>query len=78
MACYGDRFTSLYVNDVHTSQETYLWTSTTSFGDSFTLLYADDVRTSQETRLQACKACYGVTEMGNRQQAYRPPGHLGG
>jgi hypothetical protein len=38
----------LYVNDVHTSQEASLWTSTPCCGDSFTFLYVDDVRTSQE------------------------------
>jgi hypothetical protein len=27
MACYGDSFTLLYVDDVRTSQETCLWAS---------------------------------------------------
>jgi hypothetical protein len=63
MACYKDNFTFLYVrvDDVDTSQETQLWTSTACYGNSFTFLYVrvDDVRTSQETRLWASTACYG-------------------
>jgi hypothetical protein len=51
MACYGDSSTFLCVDDVRTSQETYLWTSVVSYGDSFALLYVDDVRTSQKTRI---------------------------
>jgi hypothetical protein len=44
--CYGDSFTSLYVDDVRTSQEAHA--STVYYGDSFTCLYVHDVRTSQE------------------------------
>jgi hypothetical protein len=59
MACYGNSFTVLYVDDVHTSQETCLWASTAFYGDSFDFLYVDDVRTSQETHLWTSTACYG-------------------
>jgi hypothetical protein len=34
MACYGNRFIFVYVEDAHTSQKTY--TSTASYGDSLT------------------------------------------
>jgi hypothetical protein len=51
MACNGDGFTFLYVDDVRTSQESHLWASTACYGDSFNLLYINDVRTSQETHL---------------------------
>jgi hypothetical protein len=44
-----DSLSLLYVGDVRTSQETALWTSTTSYVDSFTFLYVDDVRTPKET-----------------------------
>jgi hypothetical protein len=37
--------TFLYVDDVHTSQETRLWSSTACYGNSLTFLYVDDVRT---------------------------------
>jgi hypothetical protein len=40
----------LYVNDVRTSQETFLWVSTTCYGDDLIFLYVNYVRTSQETR----------------------------
>jgi hypothetical protein len=50
-ACYGDRFTFLYVDDVRTPYETYLPASTACYRDNFTFLYADDVRISQETHL---------------------------
>jgi hypothetical protein len=59
MACYGDGFTFLYVDDVRTSQKTYVWASTAYYADRFTLLYVNDVRTSQETHLWASMACYG-------------------
>jgi hypothetical protein len=49
----------LCIDDVRTSQETYLWASTAYYGDTFTFLYVDDVRTSQETYLWASTACYG-------------------
>jgi hypothetical protein len=35
-AFYRDNFTSLYVDDVHTSQETHVWASTACYEDSFT------------------------------------------
>jgi hypothetical protein len=43
MACYGDTFNFLYVDDVRTSQETHLWASTSCYGDTLTILYVDDV-----------------------------------
>jgi hypothetical protein len=49
----------LFVGDVHTSQETRLWSSTSCYGDSFTFLYVDDVRPSEETHLWTFTACYG-------------------
>jgi hypothetical protein len=49
----------LYIDDVRTSQETYLWASTDGYGNSFMLLYIDDVRISQEAYLWASTACYG-------------------
>jgi hypothetical protein len=71
----GINFTSLYVHDVRTSQDTHLWASTACYGDNFTFLYVDDVRacygdnftflyvddvrTSQDTHLWASTACYG-------------------
>jgi hypothetical protein len=51
MACYGNSFTFLYVDDV-TSQETPMglpWLL--SYGDRYRFLYVDDVRTSQETSI---------------------------
>jgi hypothetical protein len=33
----------LYVDDVHTSQETHLWASTGCYGERFLFLYVDDV-----------------------------------
>jgi hypothetical protein len=53
-----DSFTFLYVDDVCTSQEIHLWTSTASYGIAL-LFYIDDVRTSQKTHLRASTACYG-------------------
>jgi hypothetical protein len=47
---------ALYVHDVCTLQEIYLWASTVCYGDSFTFLYVNDIRTSQETHLWACTA----------------------
>jgi hypothetical protein len=32
MACYRDRFTLYYVDNVHTAQETHLWASTVCYG----------------------------------------------
>jgi hypothetical protein len=52
-ACYGDGFTSLYLDDVLTSQETCLHGL---LGNRFTFLYVDDVRTSEETH--GSTACY--------------------
>jgi hypothetical protein len=52
------RITPLYVDDVRTSQETYLLTSTASYKDSFTYLYVDGVRISQESHLWASTVCY--------------------
>jgi hypothetical protein len=57
-ACYWDCFTSLYVDDVRTSEETHLWASTARYRDSFTSLYVVDVRTSEKTHLWASTACY--------------------
>jgi hypothetical protein len=54
-----DSFTSLYVDDVRTSQETHLWASKACCWDSFTFLYVDDVRTSPERHLWACTSRYG-------------------
>jgi hypothetical protein len=51
-------FTFVYVDDVHTSQETHLWASTCCYGNSFAFLYVD-VRTTQETQLWASTGCYG-------------------
>jgi hypothetical protein len=51
----------LYVDDVHSSQETHLWASTACYGDSFTSLYVYDVHSSQETHLWSSTACYGDT-----------------
>jgi hypothetical protein len=48
----------LYVDDIHTSQETHIQASTAYYGDSFIFLYVNDVPTSQETRLWAFTACY--------------------
>jgi hypothetical protein len=50
LVCYEDGFSLLYVGVDHTSQEIYLWASTTFNGVSFTVLYVDDDRTSQELR----------------------------
>jgi hypothetical protein len=50
-ACYGDKFTLLYADDVGTSQETSL--STACYGDSFSLVWVDDVSTSQGARTTA-------------------------
>jgi hypothetical protein len=58
-ASYGDSFTSAYADDVRTSQEAHLWTTTACYGDSFTSVYVDDVRTSQEAHLWTTTACYG-------------------
>jgi hypothetical protein len=50
---YGDSFTLLHVNDVHTSQATQVRTPTACYADSFTFLYVNVVRTSQEARIRA-------------------------
>jgi hypothetical protein len=47
----------LYLDDIHTAQETHLWASTALYWGSFTSLYVDDVRTSQETNLFTSTAC---------------------
>jgi hypothetical protein len=47
----------LYVDVVHTSQETHLWTSTACYGGIFNLLYIDYVRTSQETHIWISTVC---------------------
>jgi hypothetical protein len=44
-ACHGDSFISLYVCDVRTSQETYLWASTASHWEGFAFLYLYDIST---------------------------------
>jgi hypothetical protein len=46
-ACYGKSFTSLFVGDARTSQETHA--STACNGYSFIFLFVGDVRTSQDT-----------------------------
>jgi hypothetical protein len=46
-----ESFTFLYVGDVRTWQETYLWASTGCYGNNFTFLYVDSVRMSHETYL---------------------------
>jgi hypothetical protein len=51
MACYVDRFTFLYVDDVRTSQQTHV---RASYEDNVTFLYVDDTRTSQQTHVWAC------------------------
>jgi hypothetical protein len=48
-----------YVDDVRTSQEAHLWTSTACYGDSVIILYVDNVLTSQEAHLWTSTACYG-------------------
>jgi hypothetical protein len=80
-ACYGDSFTFLFVDDVHTSQETHLWVSTACYGDTFTFVYVDDVHTSQETLLWASTARYGDSFtflyvnyiLPHRKHTYGPP-----
>jgi hypothetical protein len=51
MACYGDSFTVLYVDDVCTSKQTHLQAFTVFYRDNFTVLYVDDVCTSIETHM---------------------------
>jgi hypothetical protein len=58
MAFYWNTFTFLYADDIRTSREIYMRTSTVSYGDSFMFLYVDDVRTSQETHLWVSMACH--------------------
>jgi hypothetical protein len=51
--------TSLFVDDVCTSQETNRSMGITScYGDSVTFYYVDDIRTSQETHLWVCRSRY--------------------
>jgi hypothetical protein len=57
-ACYWNSFTFLYVNNIHTSQETHMWAFTVCYGDSFTFCM-DIVRTSHEVHLWASTVCYG-------------------
>jgi hypothetical protein len=59
-----DSFTFLYVDDVCTSQEIYLWASTAHYGYIFTSLNVDSVHTSQETRSCASMAYYGLVGCG--------------
>jgi hypothetical protein len=59
MAFYWDSFTSCYVDDVRTSQETHLLAPTACYGDSFTSCCVDDVHTSQEAHLWSSTSCYG-------------------
>jgi hypothetical protein len=58
-AWYGDSFTILFTDDVHTSYETHVWASAASYGYSVTFLCIDDDRTSQKTHVWASTACYG-------------------
>jgi hypothetical protein len=53
-ACYGERVTFLYIDDVRTSQEPQA--STVCYRDGVTFLYVD-VRTSQEAPTST--VCYG-------------------
>jgi hypothetical protein len=52
------RYFYLFVDDICTSDETYLWFATSCYGGRFTSLYVDDVRTSQETNVWTFTACY--------------------
>jgi hypothetical protein len=56
VACYNDRFTFLYVDDVRTSLETH--TFTVHYGGSFTFIYVDDVHTLEKTDLWDSTACW--------------------
>jgi hypothetical protein len=49
----------LYVDNIHTSQETHLCASTACYRDSFTFLYLYYLRTSRETHLCASTTCCG-------------------
>jgi hypothetical protein len=50
---------SLYLDEVRTSQETDLWSSTACHRDSFISLYVYDIRTSEETHLEDSRSSYG-------------------
>jgi hypothetical protein len=52
-----DNFKFLYIDDVHTSQETFLRALGAYYGDRFASLYVNIIHTSQER--QASTACYG-------------------
>jgi hypothetical protein len=54
-----ESFTSSYLDEVRTSQETHKWTTTSFYGDSLISLYVDEVRTSQEIHKWTTTACYG-------------------
>jgi hypothetical protein len=49
---------SLHVDDVHTSQETHVWASTSCYKDSFSFIHIDDIRMSQESHLWTSTVCY--------------------
>jgi hypothetical protein len=49
MACYGDIVGCLHVDNVSSSQEAHLWTSTACYEDICTCLHVVEVRSSQET-----------------------------
>jgi hypothetical protein len=51
----------LYVDDIRTSQETCLYSSTASYREGFSFLYVNDVHTSKETLLCDSTASYGHT-----------------
>jgi hypothetical protein len=57
-ACYGDSFIFVYLDNVHTSQETLVWVSTPVRGTAFIYFYSDDVCTLQETHVQIFTVCY--------------------
>jgi hypothetical protein len=69
-ACYGDRYTFLYVDDVRTSQETHLRGSTAFYGDRFTYLLEDCNQTEAPggaERLRGSKQNYEDKEAGCSQ-----------
>jgi hypothetical protein len=57
MTYYGDKFTLLYMGDIRTSQEIYIWTSTASYGERFTLLNVEYVHTAQEILWASTASC---------------------
>jgi hypothetical protein len=58
-ACYEESFISLYVDDVHTSQEAHIQASTACYED-----------TSQEAHIQASTACFEDTSQESHIQAF--------